>query len=145
MSIRWRTTLAGLLLTAGCYSYRPVALVPAPGTDVRIVFVGSTDVTVLAPGADSVRETRPGVFEVSGVIEAATDSTVAVRLGDLWLGTGRVKGLEGRIAFLPAHRIGRIEERQFRPGRTIFVGVGLSTLAVSLFLVVVLGEMFNGF
>ena len=140
-----RTVLAGLLfLPAGCYSYRPVELVPEPGTEVRIVFVASTEVTTLAPGPAAACETRAGVFEVSGAIVAATDSTVAVRLGELWVSTGRVRDLDGQVAFLPVHRIGRIERRHFRPGRTIFVGVGLSTVAVSLFLVVVLGEMFQG-
>ena len=140
-----RAALLGCwLLAGGCYAYRPVTVVPAPESRVRVVFDRSIDVTTVPAVSDSARTTYPAVLEASGTIVAATGDTVALRLGELRTTVGMVSGVSGRVALLPAERIARIDERRFQAGTTFLGGLGLSLLAVGVFVVVITVALVRG-
>jgi hypothetical protein len=144
-----RSTLRGIALTlvvlanAGCYGYRPVETAPAPGSRVRIVLTNATDVQSIAPPGSPL--THPGVLEVSGTIVASSTDTVAVRLGELRTATGSFPGVGGRTALLPVARIGRVEARRFQAANTALAGVGVATIAVGAFLIVLIVTLTTGF
>jgi hypothetical protein len=144
------TRPTGLLLGAwlavgACYAYRPAALVPAPGARVRIVFATATIVTTVATAPGSTRHTYPGVLEASGTIQAAASDTVALRVDELRTATGSLRDAAGHVALLPTRQIARIEERRFQAGTTALAGVGVSTLALAAFIIVVTVALTQGF
>ena len=140
-----RAALLGCwLLAGGCYAYRQVAVVPAPESRVRVVFDRSIDVTTVPAVSDSARTTYPGVLEASGTIVAATRDTVALRLGELRTVAGKVPGVTGQTALVPAERIVRVDERKFQAGTTFLGGLGLSLLAVGAFVVVITVALVRG-
>ena len=137
------TTFLGVVLaTSACFAYRPVATAPRPGARVRIVLASATDVTTIAPAG--VRRSQPGVLEVSGTIQAAAADTVAVRLSELRTADGAVPGVAEQIGLLPTAQIARIEQRQFQAGKTALVGVGVATIALASFLVVIIVALTQG-
>lgn len=146
MRVTVRAALLGTWLTTGaCYAYRPVALAPAPGSSVRIVFTSAIEVTTLKPGPDSTRRTVTGVLEASGTIQAAASDTIALRLGELRTAVGPVSGVFDQVAMLPTAQIARLEERRFQAGTTALAGAGALTLAAAAFIVVIIAAITRGF
>lgn len=145
-----RVTVAAVLLgavlgTGACYAYRPASLAPAPGARVRIVLVSSVDVSTFEPGSENMRRVHPAVMEASGTVRAAAGDTVVLTLGELRTAYGPLPGLAGQIALLPVSQVARIEERRFQAGATLATGLGLSLLALSTFVVVVIVAITKGF
>lgn len=145
-----RTTIQAALLTtwltaSACYAYRPVALAPAPGAHVRIVFASSIVVATFQPGPDSTRHTHPGVLEANGTIQAAAGDTLALHLGELRTAAGPVLDVSGQVALLPTAQIARIEERRFQAGTTALTGVGAAALALTAFVILVTVAITKGF
>ena len=146
MRVATRGVLLGALISASaCYAYRTVAVAPAAGSRVRIVLASETTVATSEPGRDDVRRSHDGVLEAGGRILAASGDTIAVRLGELRTADGAVPDLTDHVALLPTSRIARIEQRRFQAGTTLLTGVGLSTLALGAFMILVIGTMFKGF
>ena len=110
-----------------------------------MVFTSALTVTTYGLGLDTVGHSTPGVLEASGVIQAAAADTVALRLGELRTAAGSVRGVSGRIAKLPTARIARIEQRRFQAGTTILAGVGLSTLALATYVILLTVALTKGF
>jgi hypothetical protein len=133
------------LAVGGCFAYRPVALSPAPGANVRVIFSGTAEVITVGQAPDTARRVQPGVLEASGTIQAAGADTIALRLGELRTSAGPVAGVSGRVALLPVAQVARIEERKFQPVTTILTAGGVAAVALSAFLVVVLAAMIRGF
>lgn len=141
-----RAALLGVSFTAsGCVAYRPVALAPAPGAHVRIVFTSSIVVATFQPGPDSTRRAHAGVLEASGTIEAAASDTVALHLGELRTAAGPVPDVSGHVALLPSAQIARIEERRFQAGTTALAGVGAATLSLTALVVLLIVAITKGF
>ena len=144
MRVATRRALLGVLLATGaCVGYRRVDTAPAPGSHVRIVLATARDVTTVT--STGARETHAEVLEVSGTIEAASADTVAVRLGELRTASGAIGRLEGRTVLLPVAHIARIERRELQAGRTALAGIGLATLALAAFLIVIIGALTKGY
>lgn len=137
--------LAAWLSAGACYAYRPVALAPAPGARVRIVFTSAIVAATFQPGPDSTRQIHPGVLEASGTINAAARDTVALHLGELRTAAGAVPGVSGRVALLPTAQIARIEERRFQAGTTVLAGVGASALALTALVILLTVAITKGF
>lgn len=137
--------LGAWLTTSACYAYRPVALAPTAGSRVRIVFTSASAVTTLQPGLDSARRTYPGVLEASGTIQAASSDTIALRVDELRTATGALPNVSDQVALLPTAQIGRIEERRFQAGTTALTAVGLSALALTAILVLVIASITRAF
>lgn len=133
------------LASAACYAYRPVALAPAPRARVRIVFTSAIIVTTLLAGPDTTRGTYPGVLEASGTIEAGARDTVALRLGELRTAVGALPNVAGQVALIPTAQIARIEERRFQAGTTALAGLGLSTIALGAYVIILIAAITKGF
>ena len=138
-----RALLSVVMVTSACVGYRRVDTAPAPGSQVRIVLATALDVTAIT--STGTRETHAEILEVSGTIEAASADTVAVRLGELRTATGAIANLAGQTALLPVAHIARIEQRELQAGRTALAGIGLATLAVAGFLIVIIVALTKGF
>lgn len=146
MRVTVRAALLGVsLTTSACYAYKPVALAPTPGSRVRIMFTTSIVATTLQPGSDSTRRTHPGVLEASGTIQAAASDTVALRLGELRTATGALPNVSGQVALLPTAQIARIEERRFQAGTTALAGVGVSALALTTLVILLIVDITRAF
>jgi hypothetical protein len=102
-------------------------------------------VTTVPPGPDSTRRTYPGVLEASGTMQAAAGDTIALRLGELRTVGGALPGLSGQIALLPTTQIARIEVRRFQAGTTALAGIGVSTLALATFVILLTVALTKGF
>lgn len=135
--------LLALLGLSGCYAYRPAGVTPAPGTRVRIVLTAASGITVLDSTAAAPRTVHDGVFEASGVIEAATRDTIALRLGELSTATGAAAGAARGVALIPVDRVARVSERRFQAGRTALGGIGFLTLAGGAFLIFLIITLTN--
>jgi hypothetical protein len=145
MRVTVRAAFLGAWLTSSaCYAYRPVALAPPPGSRVRIVFASSIAVTTLQSAPDSTGGTYPGVLEASGTIQAAAGDTVALHLGELRTASGSLLNVSGQVALLPTAQIARIEQRRFQAGTTILAGLGLSFLALSTFIILIMVALTKG-
>jgi len=140
-----RALLGACLTACACYAYRPVALAPVPGSRVRIVLASAMAVTTLHLGPDSTRRTYPGVLEAGGTIQAAASDTVALSLGELRTAAGSLPDMSGQVALLPVAQIARIEERRFQAGTTILAGVGVSTLALAVYVILITVSLTKGF
>jgi hypothetical protein len=112
---------------------------------VRIVFTSAIIVTTVLPGPDSTRGAHPGVLEASGTIEAAASDTVALRLGELRTAVGALPNVVGQVALLPTAQIARIEERRFQAGTTALAGLGLSTIALGAYIIILIAAITKGF
>lgn len=112
---------------------------------MRIVFTTSIVATTLQPGPDSTRRTHPGVLEASGTIQAAASDTIALQLGELRTATGSLPNLSGHIALLPTAQISRIEERRFQAGTTALAGVGVSALALTALVILLIVDITRAF
>jgi hypothetical protein len=146
MRMTVRAALLGALFTTGaCFAYRPVALAPAPGAHVRIVFTSSIAVATFQLGPDSTRHVYSGVLEASGTIEAAATDTVALHLGELRTAAGAVPDVSGQVALLPSAQIARIEERRFQAGTTALAGIGAAALSLTALLVLLIAAITKGF
>ncbi len=130
--------LAALIATPGCYAYRRATLTPEAGSRVRIVFTSAVAVTTTAG-------VHPGVLEASGTITAAAADTLALRLGELRTAAGPVPDVAGRVALLPTARIARIEQRRFQAGTTALTGIGVLTLALATYLILVITAITHSF
>jgi len=138
--------LGAWFATTACYAYRPVALAPTPGSQVRIMFTSAIVVTTLGRGRpDSTRRTHPGVLEASGTIEAAASDTVALQLGELRTAVGSVPNVVGQVALVPTAQIARMEERRFQAGTTILAGVGVSALALAAYIILLIADITKQF
>lgn len=136
----------GALLTNGaCYRYRPLVLPPAPGAQVRMVFRAPLEVTTLQLGPDTTRQTHPGVFEASGRIKAATTDTIALLLGELRTSAGPLAAVAGQVALLPTSQIARIEERRFQAGTTLLAGAGAATIALTVYVFILIVTITKAF
>ena len=130
-----RALLPALITAAGCFAYRPATLAPAPGSRVRVVFTTAIEITTYTGGLENARRVYPGVLEASGAIQAAAGDTLALRLGELRTAAGPVPNVAEQVALLPTGQIARIEERRFRAGSTVLLGVGISILAFTTLVV----------
>lgn len=135
----------GLALStmSACYGYRHIETAPQPGTRVRIMLLSATELATVA--ADSTRQLHPGVLETSGTVQAAAADTIAIRLGELRTSAGVIPNLTDRIALVPTALIARIEERHFQAVTTALGGIGLATLALAGFLVIIIVTITKGF
>lgn len=146
MPLTARIALFGASVATGaCYAYRPVAQAPTAESRVRIVFASALTVTTLTIGGDDSLRTYPGVFEASGIIQAAAKDTIALRLGELRTAAGSVPNVSAQVAMLPTATIARIEQRRFQAGTTILVGVGISALALAAYVIVLIVAITKGF
>ena len=145
MRVAAEAVLLGSLLAAGaCYAYRPASLAPTPGSRVRIVLAGATEITSLSPGMEGKRLAHAGVLEASGTIEAASGDTIALRLGQLRTAEGSLPGMAGRIALIPTVHVAGVRERRFQAGTTLLGGLGLSLLALSAYIVLLVVAITKG-
>ena len=133
-----RALLVAVITTAACFAYRPTALAPEPGSRVRVVFTTAIAVTTYTGAQENAQRVYPGVLEASGAIQAAAGDTVALRLGELRTAAGPVPNVSEQIALLPTGQIARIEQRRFRAGNTILLGVGVSILAFTTYVVLLI-------
>ena len=101
--------------------------------------------TTLGATPDTARRAHPGVLEASGVVQASAGDTIALRLGELRTSAGPVPDVADRVALIPTAQIARIEERRFQAGTTALTGLGVAAVALTAFLVVVIGAMIEGF
>ncbi len=132
MRVPVRTALvAAVLVTVGCYTYRPVARQGAPGAEVRIVLRSAAVVVTVGEGGDGTRRSYPDVVEVRGTIRTGGD-TLSIRLGDLRTAAGSVPDVSGPIALLPAAEIGEIRERRLQGGRTLLAVGGLALIIATI-------------
>jgi len=134
-----RFLVAAVLTTGACFGYRRVDTAPHPGTRVRIVLTTATEVAMRAD--DDPRAPQAAVLEANGTVLAVAADTIVLRLGELRTAAGAVPGVEGRVALLPTDRVARIERREFQAGRTALTGVGVATIAVAVFLVVIISTL----
>ena len=71
--------LAGMLLTvAGCHTWKPASLTPAPGSVVRVTYAAPRDVVATDSAGDSVR--IPAVREWNGAVVRVIADTIHVRM-----------------------------------------------------------------
>jgi hypothetical protein len=133
------------MVTGACFAYRPVALAPQPGAQVRVIFTTAIPVTTYAGGQGAVRQVHPDVLEASGAIQAAAGDTIALRLGELRTAGGAVPGVSGQVALLPTARISRIEQRRFQAGTSVLVGVGALTVATTILVVLLIVDIVHAF
>lgn len=145
MTTGCRVPLLALFLTGACYAYRPAALAPAPRAHVRVVFTTALVLTTLPVGPDSLRRTYQGVLEARGTIQAAAGDSVALLLDELRTAQGSVAHVTGQVTLLPAARIARVEERRFQAGTTALAGLGVASLALAAYLLVVITAITKGF
>jgi len=146
MRLAVEAVLLGALLTTGaCYAYRPASLTPTPGSRVRIVLAGATEVATLQPGTEGKRLAHAGVLEASGTIEAAAADTIALRLGQLRTAEGSLPDMAGRIALIPTDHVAGVRERRFQAGTTLLGGLGLSLLALGAYIVLLVVAITKGF
>jgi hypothetical protein len=131
--------VAAMVVTGGCFAYRPSTLAPDPGSRVRIVLGAPAVVTTIV--GDTSRRTYPGVLEVSGVLQAASRDTLALRLGELRTATGAIPALSHQVAMVPTASVSRIEQRRFQAGRTALTAVGLATLALTVYIVLLIAAI----
>ena len=125
-----------LLASAACYGYRAVETAPRAGARVRVVLTTASTITTFAADGQATR--HDGVLELSGTIAAASAEVVSVRLGELRGARGPVGATGASVARVPAELIARIEERQVRAGTTALAGVGVATVAIGAFLIVII-------
>jgi hypothetical protein len=94
----------------------------------------------LTTATDAERPARSydRVLELSGIIAAAAADTIALRLGELRTAAGPVAGTAREVVLVPTAAIASIAERRFQMGQTVGLGLGVVTLAVSVFLVVII-------
>jgi hypothetical protein len=130
--------LAALITTEGCFAYRPAPLTPEPGSRVRVVFTTAMAVTTNAADGDNSQRVYPGVLEAGGTVQAVGGDTLALRLGELRTAAGPVPGVSGRIALLPTGQIARIEQRRLMAGSTILLAAGVSILALTTLVVLLI-------
>jgi hypothetical protein len=140
-----RALLAVVITTGACFAYRRAALVPEPGSHVRVVLTTAIAVTTHVPGPKNAHRVYPGVLEASGAIEAAAGDTVALRLGELRTAGGPVPDVSGQVAMLPTAHIARIEQRRFQAGTTILAGVGLFALAATTYVILLIVAITHAF
>lgn len=136
MRMAVNSALLGAMISAGaCFAYRPAAVAPTAGSQVRIVLRSATAVATFVVGREDTRRTYPEVLEASGRIQAVAGDTVAVRLGELRTAAGAVPNVADQVALLPTAQIARIAQRRFQAGTTLLAGVGLSALAFTAYIV----------
>jgi hypothetical protein len=121
--------LAGaMLLTTGCFSYRPVVgVAPSPGSELRLEL---TDQGMM----DLARYLGPRAITVDGrLVGVESDSALALDVklvrtasGDLhrWVGEGTVR--------MPSSAIASISQRTLARKRTMVVSAGIVAAAISL-------------
>ena len=124
---------AALLLTAGCYSYRPVAgVAPAPGAELRVQL---TD----AGMSELTRYLGPRVMTVDGrLVEIEPDSTLMLSVkavhtaeGGLqrWPGEGTVRVPNAAVASVSRRTLSRKRTAVFAGGLTAaLVAIGVYAL-----------------
>ncbi len=139
MGIRHLLVIAAAAIgSAECYAYRPASLAPLSGATVRIVLRSPMTITTAAPDTERAHRHYDQVLEASGRIAAVAADTIALRLGELRTPAGSVPGVAREVALVPTAGIATIEERHFQLGRTVAVGVGVSALALTTLLVVLI-------
>jgi hypothetical protein len=107
---------AVLLLTAGCYTYRPLsAPVPAAGTHVQVTLTGE--------GADSIaNRVGPNVRTVLGDVVRADSAGLTLAVQAVENRRGDRDGWQGERLDIPLRFVGRLQERRLAVGGTGLLG-----------------------
>jgi hypothetical protein len=107
---------AVLLLTAGCYTYRPLsAPVPAAGTRVQATLTGE--------GAESLASrVGPNVKAVSGDVVRADSAGLTLAVDAVENRWGDRDGWQGEPVHIPSRFVRRLQERHLAVGGTGLLG-----------------------
>lgn len=135
---RLRASLILSVALAGCYGYRPARVAPEPGTRVRLVFIAATTIRLSPATAEDPPGLYENVLEASGVIEATSRDTIALRLGELRSADGPIAVRAHAVALVPVDRVARVSERHLAAGRTALGGAGMLLLAMTTLIVLLI-------
>lgn len=122
-----------MLAVAGCYTYEPVTLTPAPqpGTDLRL--------SITDRGAADLRDyLGPNVETLNGELLEADTSEVDLRVRSVVMFNGSEQFWTGDRVRIPRSVVSRVELRRFSASRTGFL------TALSVVGAVVLGNLLLG-
>lgn len=114
--------LAGATSLGGCYTYVPVASVPAPGASL---VVDLNDRGRLALG-DSI---GPSALTVTGVVQSASDSQYVLRVSSVSYLNGRSNQWSGEPLSLRTDLVGQARQKNYSRSRTWALAIG-ATAAV---------------
>jgi hypothetical protein len=118
---------------AGCYSYVPVDLAPAPGVGMEIEL---NDLGRVEMG----RTIGPGVASIQGILESSSDTAFVVRVMQVVGENGLATPWEREpVTIRPAY-VERMGKRQFSVGRTVVA----SAIAGAGFVAFVMSNSLNG-
>lgn len=121
-----------VMLLAGCYSYEPVTLTPAPvRADVRLRITDRAT-------ADLREYLGPNVETLNGQLLAADSGNVGMAVRSIVMYNGAEQFWAGDRVTIPRTAVARVELRQFSLTRTAFL------TALSLVGAVVLGDALLG-
>jgi hypothetical protein len=130
-----RLVVLGLAATllAGCYTYEPVALAPAPasGTPVRLSITDRAT-------ADLREYLGPNVESLTGRLLAADSARVALTVRSIMMHNGSEEFWTGDRITIPRIAVARVERRRFSASRTGFL------TAISLAGAIVLADALGG-
>jgi hypothetical protein len=117
---------AVLLLTAGCYSYRPLsAPVPAAGTRVQATLTGE--------GADSLASrVGPNVQAVLGDVVRADSAGLTLAVQAVENRRGDRDGWLGEPVHIPSRFVRRLQERRLAVGGTGLLGGAVAAGLIAL-------------
>lgn len=116
--------LAGCLGGTGCYSYRPLAVLPQPETEVSLVL---TD----WGRAEAGRAIGPGADRVEGALVTASDSALVLSVRAVKPLSGGIVRWAGETVSVRRDHVARVYERRFSTSRTsLFVGGILAAVVV---------------
>jgi hypothetical protein len=115
-----------LLLTAGCYTYRPLsAPVPAAGTSVQATLTGE--------GADSLASrVGPNVQAVLGDVVLADSAGLTLAVKAVENRRGDRDGWQGEPVHIPSRFVRRLQERRLAIGGTGLLGGAVAVGLIAL-------------
>lgn len=124
--------IAGLFLTAGCYSYSPLTTPdPEPGTYLAV--------TLTDAGSDELaRSLGPAAFIVRGRYLSSDERGMLISITSIETKQGFANPWAGETVAVPDHAVASLDVRRFAKGRSfLLAGVGAgglvaTTLAFSL-------------
>ena len=122
-----------MLMVAGCYTYEPVTLAPAPvpGTDLRL--------SITDRGTADLRDyLGPNVETLNGQLLAADTTEVNLAVRSIVFYNGAEQFWTGDRVRIPRSAVARVELRRFSPTRTGFL------TALSIAGALVLGDALLG-
>jgi hypothetical protein len=121
-----RLGLAVLLLTAGCYTYRPLSTpMPAAGTRVQATLTGE--------GAESLAgRVGPNVQSVLGDVVRADSAGLTLAVRAVENRRGDRDGWQGEPVDIPLRFVGRLQERRLAVGGTGLLGGAVAAGLIAL-------------